>query len=49
MYAARPLYILSISDIFQAYFTKFLYFIHLFIYLSILYIINWSVCNFNFM
>lgn len=33
----------------SSYFTKFLYFIHLFIYLSILYIINWSVCNFNFM
>ena len=42
-------YILYIFNIFYAYFTKFLYFSYLFIYLSILYIMNWTINNFNFM
>ena len=42
-------YILYIFNIFYDYFTKFLYFSYLFIYLSILYIMNWIINNFNFM
>ena len=42
-------YILYIFNIFYTYFTKFLYFSYLFIYLSILYIMNWIINNFNFM
>ena len=42
-------YILYIFNIFYAYFTKFLYFSYLFIYLPILYIMNWIINNFNFM
>ena len=41
--------ILYIFNIFYAYFTKFLYFSYLFIYLSILYIMSWIINNFNFM
>ena len=42
-------YILYVFNIFYAYLTKFLYFSYLFIYLSILYIMNWIINNFNFM